>query len=240
MDAPDVILGPWKLIETVGPVTTSFPLSTPVPNSRSLSFPIPFSRFPISNMARSFRTQKAFRDWLTRNHDKEKELMLLLFKVHAKHRGIGYREALDEALCFGWIDGVLRRVDDDSHLQRFTPRRAKSNWSKVNIKRFKELQAEGRVHPAGLAAFNAWNGKAAPYSFQSKPEELDAAFIKRLKANKPAWAYYQTLPPYYKRVTSFWIMSAKRPETRAARFATMLKFSALGRRIPLLASDRKE
>jgi uncharacterized protein YdeI (YjbR/CyaY-like superfamily) len=191
-------------------------------------------------MARSFRTQKAFRDWLTRNHDKEKELMLLLFKVHAKHRGIGYREALDEALCFGWIDGVLRRVDDDSHLQRFTPRRAKSNWSKVNIKRFKELQAEGRVHPAGLAAFNAWNGKAAPYSFQSKPEELDAAFIRRLKANKPAWAYYQTLPPYYKRVTSFWIMSAKRPETREARFATMLKFSALSRRIPLLASDRKE
>jgi uncharacterized protein YdeI (YjbR/CyaY-like superfamily) len=238
MDAPEDTLEPWKLIRGDSWARHEFgrlPFPFPIPEVSVSLFPFPF---PCLSMARSFRTQKAFRDWLTRNHDKEKELMLLLFKVHAKHRGIGYREALDEALCFGWIDGVLRRVDDESHLQRFTPRRAKSNWSKVNIKRFKELQADGRVHPAGLAAFNAWNGKAAPYSFQSKPEELDAAFIKRLRANKPAWAYYQTLPPYYKRVTSFWIMSAKRPETREARFATMLKFSALSRRIPLLAKDR--
>lgn len=189
-------------------------------------------------MARSFRTQKAFRAWLAKHHDRETELVMRLFKVHAKQRGIGYREALDDALCFGWIDGVRRALDDDSFTQRFTPRKAKSNWSNVNIKRFKELQAKGSVHPAGLAAFNAWNGKAAPYSFQSKPTELDATFIKKLKANKTAWAFYKTLPPYYKRTTSFWIMSAKRPETRESRFGILLKFAAQGRRISLLAKDR--
>src|SRR4051812_24346336 len=102
---------------------------------------------------RSFKTQASFRQWLEKNHAKVNELELRLFKVHARQRGIGYREALDEALCFGWIDGVRRSLDDDSFTQRYTPRKAKSNWSAVNIKRVRELEADGRMHPAGRAAF---------------------------------------------------------------------------------------
>src|SRR5688572_2233581 len=118
-------------------------------------------------MAESFRTQKDFRDWLEKHHDSEKELMMRLFKVHARARGIGYREALDEALCYGWIDGVRRSLDEDSFTQRFTPRKKKSNWSAVNIKRVKELRKEGRMCEPGLAAFNARDATAvAPYSFE--------------------------------------------------------------------------
>ena len=107
----------------------------------------------MAGMARSFRTREDFRAWLEKNHATENELTIRLFKVHAKDRGIGYREALDEALSFGWIDGVRRGLDDDSFTTRFTPRKKRSNWSAVNIKRAKELEAEGRMNAAGLAAW---------------------------------------------------------------------------------------
>ena len=115
-------------------------------------------------MAKSFRTREDFRAWLERHHASESELMLRLFKVHASRRGMGYREALDEALCYGWIDGVRRSLDEDSFTQRFTPRKAKSNWSSVNLKRVKELIAEGRMHPAGLQAFEARDATAMSFS----------------------------------------------------------------------------
>jgi uncharacterized protein YdeI (YjbR/CyaY-like superfamily) len=182
----------------------------------------------------SFKTPADFRAWLDRHHSTRTELIMRLFKVHAKHRGIGYREALDEALCFGWIDGIVRRLDEDSFTQRFTPRRRGSRWSQVNIKRFGQLKAASRVHPAGQAAFDAWNGKAAGYSFESRNLELDPAFVKTLRAAKKAWAFYQTLPPGYRRTMTFWIMSAKRDETRATRFATFLDHLKKARRIPLM------
>ena len=106
-------------------------------------------------MPRSFRTQAAFRAWLQKNHASETELPLRLFKVHAKSRGIGYKEALDEALCFGWIDGVRHALDEDSFTVRFTPRKPKSKWSQVNIKRVGELESAGLMHASGLAAFRA-------------------------------------------------------------------------------------
>lgn len=174
-------------------------------------------------MARSFRTQKDFRAWLEKNHATAKELMLRLFKVHAKHRGIGYREALDEALCFGWIDGVVRALDDDSFTQRFTPRKKRSNWSTVNIKRANELEAAGQMHEAGLAAFRARSGIAvAPYSFEHAPMSLDPAMEKRFRAKKRAWDFYQTLPPWYKRNSTFWVMTAKQAETRERRLAQLI------------------
>jgi uncharacterized protein YdeI (YjbR/CyaY-like superfamily) len=162
-------------------------------------------------------------------------LIVRLFKVHAKHRGIGYREALDEALCFGWIDGVRRRLDKDSFLQRFTPRRRGSQWSQVNGKRFGELKAAGHVHPAGQAAFAAWDGARAPYSFEERaPVALEPAFLKQIRVHKRAWAFYQAQPPGYKRLTTFWIMSAKREATRQARFARFLELLKRGRRLPML------
>jgi uncharacterized protein YdeI (YjbR/CyaY-like superfamily) len=110
----------------------------------------------------AFRTSEAFRSWLEENHAVETELWIRLYKVHARAKGIGYREALDESLCFGWIDGVRRSLDADSFAQRFTPRKPKSNWSATNLKRVKELEAEGRMHPAGRAALARYAGKAAP------------------------------------------------------------------------------
>ncbi len=156
-----------------------------------------------------------------------------LFKVHAKHRGIGYREALDEALCFGWIDGVRRSHDADSFLQRFTARRPGSRWSEINVRRFGELKRAGRVHPAGQAAFDRWDGTKAPYSFQSAPPALDPAFLREFRAAKKGWAYYEGLPPGYKRLMTFWIMSARREATRAARFAKLLGHCKQGQRVPL-------
>jgi uncharacterized protein YdeI (YjbR/CyaY-like superfamily) len=182
---------------------------------------------------KAFRTQAEFRDWLEKHHAGETELMLRLYKTSARHLGIGYREALDESLCYGWIDGVRRALDDVSFVQRFTPRRPRSNWSSVNIRRVRELEAEGRMRPPGLAAFNARDvTKIAPYSFESKALDLDRAFIKRFRANKGAWRFFDQQPPWYRRTTTFWVMSAKRHETRARRFETLLECSARGKSIP--------
>ena len=157
-----------------------------------------------------------------------------LFKVRARHRGIGYREALDEALCFGWIDGVRRSLDDDSFTQRFTPRKAKSNWSAVNVKRYRELESAGLVHAAGAAAFSRWDGKKAPYSFESAPLALAPELMKRFRAKTKAWAFWERQPPGYRRVMTHWVMSAKREETREKRFVALLRESAAGRRVESL------
>ena len=187
---------------------------------------------------RSFKTRDDFRAWLEKNHASEKELMLRLFKVHATHRGIGYREALDEALCWGWIDGVRRSLDKDSFTQRFTPRKKKSNWSSVNIKRVKELQQEGRMCAPGLAAFNARDATAvAPYSFEAAAMKLDPAFEKIFRANKAAWEFFEAQAPYYRKVATFWVMSAKREETRVRRLSQLVERCAQGRRIGVLEND---
>ena len=183
---------------------------------------------------KSFKTQDDFRAWLERHHGAETELMMRLFKVHARHRGIGYREALDEALCFGWIDGVRRSLDDDSFTQRFTPRKAKSNWSAVNVKRYRELESAGRIHASGAAAFARWDGKKAPYSFESAPRALAPDFTRRFRAKKRAWAFWDQQPAGYRRVMTHWVMSAKREETREKRFAALLRESAAGRRVDFL------
>jgi uncharacterized protein YdeI (YjbR/CyaY-like superfamily) len=188
---------------------------------------------------KSFRTQRDFREWLGRHHDSESELMMRLFKVHARERGIGYREALDEALCFGWIDGVRRALDEDSYTQRFTPRKARSNWSTVNVKRYRELLAEGLVHPAGAAAFSRWDGKKPSYSFESAPMTMASEFLKQLRANKRAWAFWEALPPGYKRLMTHRVMSARRQATRESRFAELLDYARRGERIPLIKPKPK-
>jgi uncharacterized protein YdeI (YjbR/CyaY-like superfamily) len=189
---------------------------------------------------RSFRTQEDFRAWLERHHASEAELHVRLFKVHARSRGIGHREALDEALCFGWIDGVVRSLDADSYVLRFSPRRPKSNWSAANIKRAKELESAGRMHAAGLTAFRARGAaKPAPYSFEHPPRELEPRMLERLRANRKAWGFWQSEPPGRKRTTCFWVMDAKKPETRERRFRTLLANAARGVPMGILVPKSK-
>lgn len=188
---------------------------------------------------RRFASVAAFRTWLERHHADTAELVLCCYKVHAAHRGLTYREALDEALCFGWIDGVRRSLDADSFSVRFSPRRARSVWSAVNIRRATELEAEGRMRAAGLSAFRARGSAPAPYSFESKPLALSPAFNRRLKANREAWAFFQAQPPWYRRTSSFWVMSARRPETRERRFGVLLDHCSRSRAIPPLTSPGK-
>ena len=186
---------------------------------------------------RAFATPADFRAWLEKCHATETELLMRLYKTHARSKGIGYREALDEALCFGWIDGVRRALDEDSFVQRFSPRKKKSVWSAVNIARVAELERAGRMEAPGLAAFRARQDGPAPYSFESKPMALAPAFLAALKANARAWKHYEARPPGYKRVALFWVMSAKQEATRARRFQVLLQACARGEPIPLL--DRR-
>jgi uncharacterized protein YdeI (YjbR/CyaY-like superfamily) len=186
---------------------------------------------------RAFATPADFRAWLERHGAVERELLMRLYKTHARGKGIGYREALDEALCFGWIDGVRRALDADSFVQRFSPRKAKSAWSAINIARVAELERAGRMAAPGLDAFRARQRGPASYSFESKPLALSPAFLKALKANAKAWRHFEARPPGYKRVALFWVMSAKREATRARRFQVLLEACARGEPIPLL--DRR-
>ena len=133
------------------------------------------------------------------------------YKVAAKDRGLTYREALDDALCFGWIDGVRRSADDQSFSTRFTPRKPKSIWSAVNIRRARQLEAEGRMQPAGRAAFAAREARNSQrYSFEPKPRKLAPRHQKKLRANERAWSFFRAQAQWYQRTSIFWVMEAKR------------------------------
>lgn len=179
----------------------------------------------------SFRDAAAFRAWLARHHASDDELILRCVKVAHAGRGVTYREALDEALCFGWIDGVRRSLDDVSFTQRFTRRRARSAWSQVNIKRFAELKKAGRIAAPGQAAFDRRLTRPAA---TARPQSLDAPFMERLRADAPAWRAYQAKPPYYRRLTSMYVMEAKRPDTREKRFQVLFTHLRTGRPFPML------
>jgi uncharacterized protein YdeI (YjbR/CyaY-like superfamily) len=167
---------------------------------------------------KSFASRAQFRAWLQRNHASVSELNLRLYKVHARERGVTYREALDEALCFGWIDGVRRAFDDDS-------------------RRMRELQAAGLVAATGLAAWRVASKEPAGYSFESRPTTLARPYLKQFAANKKAYAYFRAEAPWYRRTTGFYVMSAKQEETRQRRLANLIACCEQQRRIGLL--DRK-
>lgn len=157
------------------------------------------------------------------------------YKKDSGRGGLNYAEALDEALCFGWIDGVRKRVDEFSYTQRFTPRKPRSNWSLINIRHAERLKKAGRMRPAGLKAFAACEpAKAGVYSFENKPRELLPALQRQFKSDKAAWRFFQQQPPGYRRVAGFWVMSAKREETRQRRLARLMSDSRHGRRLGLL------
>lgn len=189
--------------------------------------------------ARFFGSGGEFRAWLGENHASVGELLLGFYKRELG-RGITYAEALDAALAFGWIDGVRKRFSAEAYTIRFTPRKARSIWSAVNIKRAKELEAAGLMAAAGLLAFRERDEKRAKlYSYERAPAKLDAALEARLRANRKAAEFFDAQPAGYKRVAIFWVMSAKKQETRERRLNVIIVSSAKGNRIDMLKPSKK-
>jgi uncharacterized protein YdeI (YjbR/CyaY-like superfamily) len=185
-----------------------------------------------------FSTPAEFRSWLEEHHESAAEVWVGYYKKATGRPTMTWSQAVDEALCFGWIDGKVQRIDDERHRQRFTPRRPSSNWSAVNIAKVAELRAEGRMTPAGEAAFAARrDDRSAVYSYERRHEAAFAADQQAaLRANEAAWAWFGEQSPSYRQLATFWVVSAKRPETRARRLATLIDCSAQGRRVPALTS----
>jgi uncharacterized protein YdeI (YjbR/CyaY-like superfamily) len=180
---------------------------------------------------RYFKTPAEWRRWLSAHHT-EKELLVGFYKKASGLPGISYKEAVDEALCFGWIDGVKNRVDEARYTHRFTPRKASSTWSLVNTRRIKELIALKRVAAPGLDAFKRRDPKKTRlYSFENRPSVLEPALERAFKAQAKAWAFFRAQPPGYQRLAMFFVMSAKQQETRERRLAVVMKSSAEGKRI---------
>lgn len=190
---------------------------------------------------RFFRTPEAFRTWLERNHDRATELWVGLHRKATGKPTITWPEAVDQALCFGWIDGVRKRIDETSYMNRFTPRRPTSTWSEVNVRRVRELIEEGRMTPAGLRAFEARREyRTGTYSYEQRPLELPAKYAKPFRANASAWKAWRAQPPSYRKAATWWVISAKREETRRRRLGTLIETTARGRRIPALTPpDRR-
>lgn len=180
-----------------------------------------------------FKTPAEFRQWFETHHATAKELQVRFYKKASGKGGMTYAEAVDEALCFGWIDSVVHRLDDESYAQRFTPRKPGSNWSNINVGHIARLKQAGRMHAAGLAAFAARSpAKTGVYSFESKTEpKLSAKDAKTFRADKKAWAFFSAQPPGYRRLSLWHIVSAKQEATRARRLNTLIVASAAGRRL---------
>lgn len=187
---------------------------------------------------RFFRTQAAWQAWLAKNHANKPDGLLVGFhKVASGKGGLTYAQALDEALTFGWIDAVRRRIDEHMWSIRFTPRRKGSIWSKVNVAHIERLKKAGLMRAEGLAAYAQRSDKrTGVYAFENKPRRLDAASEKKFRASKKAWAFWEKQAPGYRRLWSFWVMSAKKDDTRERRLAAIIAASKDGEKIDALAS----
>lgn len=186
-----------------------------------------------------FPTPADFRRWLERHHDREPELLVGFYKKGSGKPSITWPESVDEALSFGWIDGVRKRIDDESYTIRFTPRRPGSNWSLINIRRVGELRKLDRMHPAGLRAFEQRKEeKSGIYTYENAPRTLPPEMEKQFRANRKAWKWYAAQPPGYHRVTTWWILSGKKEETRTRRLEGLIEASAEGRRVGLLTPKK--
>lgn len=180
-----------------------------------------------------FATSKEFRKWLERNASERTELLVGFYKVGSGKQSMSWPESVDEALCYGWIDGVRKRIDDNSYQIRFTPRKPTSIWSSVNIAKFHQLQTAGRVQPAGAAAFlHRTEAKSAIYAYeQESTASLSQDEEREFKKNSAAWKCLEDAPPSYRQVVLHWVVRAKKPETRAARLAKLFEACAAGKRL---------
>ncbi|MEX2245702.1 MAG: YdeI/OmpD-associated family protein [Dehalococcoidia bacterium] len=180
-----------------------------------------------------FATPAEFRAWLERHHETDTELLVGFYKKASGKPSMSWSEAVGEALCFGWIDGVGKSLGEAAHTNRFTPRKPSSTWSNVNVRRVEELIAQGLMRPAGLRAFEARRTeRTGTYSFEQKGAvALDAAAERRFRANKAAWAFFKARAASYRKASIWWVVSAKKSETREKRLATLIEDSAKGRTI---------
>jgi uncharacterized protein YdeI (YjbR/CyaY-like superfamily) len=187
-----------------------------------------------------FEKPEDFRAWLQKNHATNTELLVGFYKKSSGKPSITWKESVDQALCFGWIDGVRRSLDADSYTIRFTPRTPRSTWSAVNIDRATELKRLGLMTPAGLAAFERRSDERSRiYSYERENATLDRASEKLFRSDRKAWAFFERQAPSYKRAAVWWVTSAKREETRARRLATLIEDSRNERRIDLLTPRSK-
>jgi len=180
-----------------------------------------------------FALPSEFRAWLKKHHAEVSELSVGFYKKSTGKPSLSWPESVDAALCFGWIDGIRRSLNAESYTIRFTPRKPNSTWSAINIRRVAELRKLGLMQPAGLKAFEKRSDdKSAIYSYeQRKTAKLRGAYEKQFRANKKAWEYFQAQAPWYRRTASFWVISAKKEETRLKRLATLMEASGRGESI---------
>jgi uncharacterized protein YdeI (YjbR/CyaY-like superfamily) len=183
-----------------------------------------------------FATASEFRAWLEENHDKSQELWVGYYKKNSGKISMTWPESVDQALCFGWVDSVRKSVDDISYMNRFTPRKPRSNWSAKNIKRVEELKSQGLMHPAGLKVFEErTEARSGTYSYEQRDKaKLNEAFEEQFRANPKAWNFFQAQPPSYRKTAVWWVVSAKKEETRLKRLATLIENAESGRAIPPL------
>lgn len=188
-----------------------------------------------------FSSPGQFRQWLEKNHDREDELLIGFHKKDTGKKSITYPEALDEALCYGWIDGLRKRLDETSYTIRFTPRKPKSIWSLVNVRHVERLTKEGRMAEPGLNAYARRDPKRTGiYAFENEEREFSPEFERKFRANKPAWEFFQKEPPSIRRTCIFWVMSAKKEETRLRRLEDLIASSAKGIRRGVMETKSKQ
>jgi uncharacterized protein YdeI (YjbR/CyaY-like superfamily) len=188
-----------------------------------------------------FKTPAAFRAWLEKHHASADELWVGYYKKHTGRASITWPESVGEALCFGWIDGVRRSVDEHSYAIRFTPRRPTSIWSAINTRRVKELVESGAMRPAGLAVFEARRDKKSDgYSIAEWTVELDPKYARLLRKNAAAWKFFRAQPQGYRKLINHWVTSAKQEATRLERFEKVMQHSARGERVPRFVPRQKK
>ena len=201
----------------------------------------PDASVAAGNQVLFFSEAREWRRWLEDHHAKAHELWVGFHKKSSGRPSITWPQAVDEALCFGWIDGVRKSIDDTRYRIRFTPRRARSIWSNVNVGRARALSDLGLMAPAGLKAFGArTEARTAVYMYEQRSAaRLDPAYEKMLKADRKAWEFFQSKPPGYRKLASWWVISAKQEHTRLRRLARLIADSRSGRTILPLTSKPK-
>jgi uncharacterized protein YdeI (YjbR/CyaY-like superfamily) len=189
--------------------------------------------FNVSTKPTFFETLSAFREWLEQHHATADALWVGYYKKGSGKPSITWPESVDEALCYGWIDGVRKGIDDFSYTIRFTPRKPGSIWSSVNIKRAQALIEQGQMQPAGFKAYQARKeNKSGIYSYEQRSVDLEEPYNRLLKRNEAAWSFFQRQPASYRKAVSWWIISAKKEETRLKRLEKVMACSAQGQRLP--------
>lgn len=186
-----------------------------------------------------FPSADKFRRWLESHHGSESEIVVGFYRVDTGKPTMSWSESVREAICFGWIDGHVKRIDDTSYTRRFTPRKTASIWSKANIQHAEQLIAEGRMHAAGLAAFNARTAKrSGVYSFEQESVELTEPFLSEFRRNKRAFEFWERQPASYRRTATWWVINAKQEATRHRRMKTLIEYCRKGERVPQFVSAK--